>query len=99
VKTVQLRRYTLKPELIDEFLVWWPTLLAPAREAAGFTIEFAQFVPVTGEFVWSVSVPGDVEAFNAVDAAWAGSPERIEVFGGRGPWTAAATIHFVEIYR
>lgn len=96
---MQLRRYTLKPELIDEFLVWWPNLLAPAREAAGFTIEFAQYVAETGEFVWSVSVPGDVDAFKALDAAWAASPERVAVFGGRGPWTAAATIDFVESYR
>ena len=38
-RTVQLRRYNLKPHLVDDFLAWWPALLVPARAAYGFTVE------------------------------------------------------------
>lgn len=98
-KTVQLRRYHLIPELADDFLVWWPTLLVPAREAAGFTIEFATYVPESREFVWAVSVPGDEAAFRAVDQAWISSPERAAIFVEHSTWTAQAQVDFVQVYR
>ncbi len=98
-RTVQLRRYRLIPELVDDFLVWWPTLCVPAREAAGFTIEFAVHVPESEEFVWAVSVEGDEAAFAAVDAAWMASPERAAIFVEVTKWTVGAQVDFVDQLR
>ena len=39
-------------------------------------------MPETDEFVWSVSVDGDAEAFARLDAAWTASPERAAAFDG-----------------
>ena len=97
-RTVQLRRYRLIPELVDQFLVWWPTLLVPAREAAGFAVEFGVHVPESGEFVWAVSVEGDEAAFAAVEEAWVASPERAALFVDVAKWTTEAQIDFVEPY-
>ena len=95
-RTVQLRRYRLFPEVVDEFLEWWASPFFATREAAGFTIEFGVFVPETNEFVWAVSAPGDEAAFEALEAAWAASPERAAIFEGRPKWTSEAQIDFVE---
>ena len=99
VKTVQLRRYDLPAEVVDEFLAWWRDLLVPAREAFGFSIEFAYLVPEKNEFVWATSVEGDRKQFEAVEAAWMASPERAEIFGDRKPWFSHADIDFVEVHR
>lgn len=94
--TTQLRRYQLHPELVAEFLEWWPNELVPARTAAGFTIEFGVHVPETNEFVWAVSVPGDRAEFEAVQDAWMSSPARDAVFEGRPKWFSEAIIHYVD---
>lgn len=96
MKTIQLRRYRMIPELVDAYFEWWNTLCVPAREAAGFTVESAYFVPETNEFIWAVSVPGDREELEAVDAAWMASPKRAEIFAGRPTWTTEMIISIVE---
>jgi hypothetical protein len=95
-RTVQLRRYRLFPEVVDEFLDWWASPFFATREAAGFTIEFGVFVPESNEFVWAVSAPGDRAAFEALEAAWAASPERAEIFVGRPTWNQSVQIDFVD---
>ena len=57
-RTVQLRRYNLKPHLVEEFLVWWPSLLVPARATFGFTVESAYLNRQTAEVTWAVSADG-----------------------------------------
>lgn len=96
MRTVQLRRYELKPELVDEFLAWWPTVLVPAREALGYTVGDGAYDPATHEFTWTVSVEGNAAEFARVDAAYMASPEREAAFAGRGPWTNAMHLSFVE---
>ena len=95
-RTVQLRRYRLFPEVVDEFLEWWASPFFATREAAGFRIEFGVFVPESNEFVWAVSAPGDQAAFEALEAAWAASPERAEIFEGRPRWNESVQIDFVH---
>ncbi len=95
-RTVQLRRYRLFPEVVEEFLEWWRSPFFAAREAAGFRIEFGVFVPESGEFVWAVSAPGDRAAFEALEQAWMTSPERERIFEGRPPWNESVQIDFVE---
>jgi hypothetical protein len=81
-RTVQLRRYRIVEGELPAFTAWWRERLLPARQAFGFTLEFAVVVPETDEFVWAVSVPGDAAAFARLDAAWTGSPERAAAFEG-----------------
>ena len=95
-RTVQLRRYRLFPEVVDEFLAWWASPFFATREAAGFTIEFGVFVPESNEFVWAVSAPGDQADFEALEAAWAASPARAEIFEGRPKWNESVQIDFVQ---
>jgi hypothetical protein len=82
MSTTQLRRYRIVAGELDAFVDWWRTRLLPAREAFGFTLDFALVVPETDEFVWAVSVDGDEAAFSRLDAAWTASPERAAAFDG-----------------
>lgn len=96
-KTTQLRRYDVKPELLEEFLEWWPSRLLPARRAYGFSLEHAYLNRATSEFTWAISVEGDAEAFAAAEAAYMASPERAGAFDGAPPtWTLASHIALVE---
>ncbi|MEJ3403601.1 hypothetical protein WDJ51_02530 [Rathayibacter sp. YIM 133350] len=94
-RTVQLRRYELKPALVEEFLEWWPSTLVPAREALGFQVEFGYFNAATNEFTWAVSVDGDAAEFERIEQAYLASPEREAAFAGRGPWTDVSDISLV----
>ncbi|WP_394551716.1 hypothetical protein ACDF64_12680 [Agromyces sp. MMS24-JH15] len=96
-RTTQLRRYELKPHLVEAFLEWWPTTLVPAREAAGFRIEFAYFDPEVREFTWAVSTEGDAEDFARIEAAYNASEGRAAAFAGLSEgWTDASRIAIVE---
>jgi antibiotic biosynthesis monooxygenase (ABM) superfamily enzyme len=95
-RTVQLRRYNLKPHLVEEFLAWWPTRLVPARAAYGFTVESAYLNREAAEFTWAVSAEGDRDEFRRLEQAWMASPERVAVFEGIDGWNDSTVIAFVE---
>ncbi|MDQ0372745.1 hypothetical protein [Cellulomonas humilata] len=95
-RTVQLRRYNLKPHLVEEFLVWWPSLLVPARATFGFTVESAYLNRQTAEFTWAVSAEGDAAEFRRLEQAWMDSPERTVVFDGVDGWNDSTVIALVE---
>lgn len=95
-RTVQLRRYNLKPHLVEEFLAWWPTRLVPARAAFGFTVESAYLNREAAEFTWAVSAEGDRDEFRRLEQAWMASPERVAVFEGIDGWNDSTVIAFVE---
>lgn len=95
-RTVQLRRYNVKPDLVDEFLAWWTTSLAPARPAFGFTIESAYFNREANEFTWAVSAEGDADEFRRLEKIWMESPERAALFGAVENWHDATHIALVE---
>lgn len=62
--TVQLRRYKLVAEHADEFVRWWRESLVPVRRKYGFSVDAAWLSSATNEFIWAVSVPGDVQEFD-----------------------------------
>jgi len=95
-RTVQLRRYNLKPHLVEEFLAWWPTRLVPARAAFGFTVESAYLNREAAEFTWAVSAEGDRDEFRRLEQAWMASSERVAVFEGIDGWNDSTVIAFVE---
>jgi hypothetical protein len=95
-RTVQLRRYDVKPHLLDEFLAWWTSTLVPARAAFGFTVESAYLNRETAEFTWAVSADGDADEFGRLEQVWMTSPERTVVFEGIDGWNDATVIALVE---
>jgi len=52
----QLRRYTIAEGQMDRFVAWFPNII-PAREAYGFTVDWAYADREHNQFVWSVSTP------------------------------------------
>jgi hypothetical protein len=77
--TVQLRRYQVKPGEMDNFVAWWPGVLA-VRKQYGFEVLFAFVDESTNQFVWAVSHEGDKEDFDAAEHIYLASPERAAVF-------------------
>ncbi len=79
--TVQLRRYEVEAGGMDRLVDWFPTIAA-VRDHYGFTIEAAYADNENSEFVWIVSYPGNVEAFESAVAEYNDSPERAAAFDG-----------------
>ncbi|MFF2493173.1 hypothetical protein [Agromyces sp. NPDC058064] len=96
MKTVQLRRYQIVPGEYEAFISWFVATMPPVRRATGFEVEFAYGVPETSEFVWAVSVAGDREEFERVEAAYVVSPERAGAFAGIPERIASKEISYVE---
>ena len=77
--TVELRRYEVEAGELGRLVDWFPTIAA-VRDKYGFTVEFAYADSDSSEFVWAVSYPGDVEAFESALAIYNDSPERAAAF-------------------
>ena len=74
--TIQLRRYTVQPGRMDDFVSWWHSIIGP-REKYGFRVVFAYADDENNQFVWAVAHDGD---FDAAEAEYMASPERAEAF-------------------
>jgi hypothetical protein len=72
MKSVQLRRYEIKPGAMEPFLEAVRAAF-PVREQYGFAVEFALIDEERNQFVWAVSHDGD---FAAAEASYYDSPER-----------------------
>lgn len=88
---IQLRRYELVPETQDEFVAWFPRVVA-ARSAHGFRVLCSLLQPESHEFTWAVAHDGD---FTAAETVYMASPERAAAFDGRPLYTAAQHISMV----
>ena len=77
----QLRRYEVKPGMLDQLVEWFPTIVQ-AREKYGFTVDFAFADRERNQFVWAVSHPGD---FDGALEEYNSSPERAAAFEGQPP--------------
>ena len=78
---VQLRRYEVEKGGLGRLAEWFPTIAA-VRDQYGFTIEGAYADEENSEFVWIVSYPGDVDAFESAVESYNESPERAAAFDG-----------------
>ena len=74
--TIELRRYTIEPGRMDDFIAWFPSIVGP-RARHGFRVVFAYADDEHSQFVWAVAHDGD---FDAAEAAYMASPERAEAF-------------------
>ena len=76
MRTFQLRRYELDPELAEEFAAWVVNTIIPLREQLGYTVHWRYLDRKNSEFVWLVSLEATEAEFEAEDAAWMASSER-----------------------
>ena len=74
--TIQLRRYAIESGRMDDFVVWWHSILEP-RGKFGFRVVFVYADDENDQFVWAVEHDGD---FDAAEADYTTSPERAKAF-------------------
>lgn len=96
MKTIQLRRYSVKPGARDDFLSWWLQTVPALRRDLGFTIEFAVMDDDSSEFLWAVSAPGSEKDFESIESDYLASPARTEAFVGIPSWIADVKVSFVQ---
>ncbi len=58
--TIQLRRYTIESGRMDDFIMWWRSIIEP-RAKYGFRVVFAYADDAHSEFVWAVAHDGDFD--------------------------------------
>ncbi|MGI5226367.1 NIPSNAP family protein [Actinoallomurus iriomotensis] len=74
-RTTQLRVYTVRASLLDEWADKWRSLIVPLRLEFGFEIGGGWLDRERNQFVWLVSYEGD-ETFADRNAAYWASPKR-----------------------
>jgi hypothetical protein len=74
-KTTQLRTYTVRAGLLDEWVERWREEIVPLRLALGFGIGGAWVHRERNQFVWLISYDGP-ETFAERNALYWSSPER-----------------------
>ncbi|MFH8769145.1 NIPSNAP family protein [Streptomyces sp. NPDC017958] len=74
-KTTQLRTYTVRDGLLDEWVERWRGEIVPLRLELGFTIGGAWVDREHNQFVWLISYEGS-ETFAERNALYWSSPER-----------------------
>ncbi|MFJ8696718.1 NIPSNAP family protein [Streptomyces roseolilacinus] len=74
-RTTQLRTYTVREGLLDEWVERWRSDIVPLRLKLGFEIGGAWVDRERGQFVWLISYEGP-ETFEERNAVYWASPER-----------------------
>ncbi|MEU9408414.1 NIPSNAP family protein [Streptomyces sp. NPDC048281] len=74
-KTTQLRTYTVRDGLLDEWVERWREEIVPLRLKLGFAIAGAWADRERNQFVWLISYDGP-ESFAERNALYWSSPER-----------------------
>ncbi|MGW2043808.1 NIPSNAP family protein [Streptomyces sp. NPDC001858] len=74
-KTTQLRTYTVRDGLLDEWVERWRSEIVPLRLELGFTIGGAWVERERNQFIWLISYDGP-ETFAERNALYWSSPER-----------------------
>lgn len=82
-RTTHMRRYTLDPELAQEFVEFLTQEVFPAREGRGFTVESVWLTHDKTQLTWFVSRFGSAEEFAAAEREWEESEQRAQIFAGK----------------
>ncbi|WP_236789610.1 NIPSNAP family protein [Amycolatopsis sp. GM8] len=85
---VQFRRYELKPDSMDDFLVWWHQIV-PIRERTGFALLCAFALHEQNEFVSAWRYDGDLAE---LERRYYGDPERRRLAGESRTWAVAHAV-------
>ena len=95
MRTFQLRRYELDPNLAEEFAAWVVTQIIPLREKYGYSVHWQYLDRTNSQFIWLVSLEATEAEFEAKDAAWMASAERAEGVVSMPPALIKANVSFV----
>lgn len=98
-RTTWMRRYTLDPQLAEEFVQFLRTQVIPAREELGFTVESMWLDSESAELTWFVSRPGSAEEFAAAEQHWEQSEERARIFADAPAYVTAKDLRQVTRLR
>ncbi|MEU9653178.1 NIPSNAP family protein [Streptomyces sp. NPDC048110] len=74
-RTTQLRTYTVRDGMLDEWVERWRQEIVPLRLKLGFTIDGAWVERERNQFVWLISYDG-AETFQERNALYWSSSER-----------------------
>jgi hypothetical protein len=95
MRSVQLRRYEIKPGEMEPFLVAIRAAFV-VREQYGFTVAFALVDEERNEFVWAVTHEGD---FAAAEEEYYASPERAALPANPADHIAVLHVGMVRVER
>ena len=79
MKTTQLRRYAIEPGKMSAFVAWFEAEIPSLRRAFGFEIDF-YLATNEDEFLWAVTLDGDMDEFLRVEAEYSVSNAREAAF-------------------
>lgn len=88
----QLRIYTIKPGLLDEFTAFWRAEIVPLRQGFGFAVDGAWSDVETSTFAWIASH----DDFDAAAAAYYASPDRAALTHDPAEYIDAMDLRMVE---
>ncbi|WP_228814929.1 NIPSNAP family containing protein [Nocardia cyriacigeorgica] len=74
-RTTQLRAYTIREGLLDEWAVRWRDLVVPLRLELGFEIGGAWVDYERSQFIWLITYEGD-DTFEEANRRYWASPRR-----------------------
>lgn len=96
MRTFQLRRYELEPDLAQQFIAWVNQVVIPIRESMGYRVEWMYFDSSNSQLIWLVSLQADQSGFESADQAWYSSSERAAAVLTMPKALLKANISFVE---
>lgn len=96
MRTYQLRRYELEPELAEAFVDWVVAEIIPLREKLGYRVEWRYFDRANSQFIWLVSLEATESEFEALDSAWHAGSERAVAVVSMPKALIKANVSFVE---
>jgi hypothetical protein len=96
LKTFQLRRYELDPQLADEFVLWVQEDVMPIRNQFGFKAEWMYLAEDKTELTWLASLDGDQAHFKKVEAEYSASAARAEAAAKMPTALIKANVSFVN---
>lgn len=96
MKTFQLRRYELDPQLADEFVAWVHRDVMPIRKQFGFKAEWMYLAADKTELTWLASLAGDEEHFKQIEADYSASEARAQAAARMPKALIKANVSFVN---
>lgn len=88
----QLRIYSIKDGLFDEFVAFWQAEIVPLRRGFGFEVDGAWADPQTRTFAWVVSHPD----FEQAAADYYDSPGRKSLSRDPGEFIESSDLRLME---
>ncbi|SDH40475.1 NIPSNAP protein [Sinosporangium album] len=94
-KITQLRTYTIREGLLDEWVDRWADLVVPLRLEFGFEIGGAWIDRERSQFIWTISYAG-AGSFEERNAAYWASPKRTAMGLDPKDYLVARDVRFVS---